>query len=362
MNFRLTIIDRYIIRKFLGTYIFTLALFMVIIIVFDVTEKLDDFMDSHLSLYTIIFTYYANFIPYFAVQFTPLFLFISVIFFTSRMAGNSEIVAILNSGVTFRRFLVPYFISALIVTSANIYANHWLIPAANKIRIGFEDTYINSPWYTSGNNIHMQIEKGLFVYMQNYNYSDSSGFRFTAEKFVAGNLVYKLKSDRIEWDYPERKWRIRNFTERRINKMSESLRNGKDTLIAYNFAPRDFGRKIGEVETLNTRELNKLIAEEKLKGSEDTSFYEIEKHKRTAFPFAIFILTLIGVSIASRKVRGGIGLHLGLGIALSFTYILFQQFSVTFSTNGNLPAWLGVWIPNFIFLLITLFLYKKAPK
>jgi len=362
MNYRLTIIDKYIIRKFLGTYLFTLALFMVITIVFDVTEKLDDFIDSHVSLYTIIFTYYLNFIPYFAVLFTPLFLFVAVIYFTSRMASNSEIVAILNAGVTFRRFLVPYFISAFIVTAFNIYANHWLLPAANKVRIGFENTYINSPWYTSGNNIHLQVERGLFVYMQNYNYADSSGFRFTAERFKDGSLIYKIKSERITWDYPSRKWRVQNFTVRKINRMTETLQKGKDTLIAYNFAPRDFGRKIGEMETLNARELNNVIAEEKLKGSEDISFYEIEKYKRTAFPFAIFILTLIAVSIASRKVRGGIGLHIGLGIGLSFTYILFQQFSVTFSTNGNLPAWLGVWIPNFIFLGIALLLYKRAPK
>ena len=358
----LTIIDRYIIRKFLGTYIFTIVLFIVISIVFDITEKLDDFLDSHVSLYTIVFVYYVNFIPYFAILFTPLFLFVAVIFFTSRLASNSEIVAILNSGVTFNRMLFPYFISALLITSFNIYANHWLLPAANKTRIAFENTYINGEWYTSGNNIHMQIEKGLFVYMQNYDYADSTGNRFTAEKFVNGNLVYKLKAEKIVWDFPTRKWKVKNFSVRQIGKMTESISTGKDTLVAYNISPRDFGRKIGEVETLNARELDDVIDEEKLKGADDIPFYEIEKYKRTAFPFAIFILTLIGVSLASRKVRGGIGLHIGLGITLSFAYILFQQFSTTFSTNGNLPSWMGVWIPNFIFLIIALFLYRRAPK
>jgi len=358
----LTIIDRYIIRKFLGTYVFTLALFMIITIVFDVTEKLEDFIDSHVSLYNIVFIYYLNFIPYFAIMFTPLFLFVAVIFFTSRLASNSEIVAILNSGVTFRRMLVPYFLSALLITVCNIYANHWLLPVANKTRIGFENTYINNPWNSSGSNIHMQVDKGLFVYMQSYNYADSTGYKFSAEKFVNGNLIYKIKSDRVVWDSPSQKWRIKNFTVRQIGKMNESLYSGKDTVIAYNFSPKDFGRKIGEIETLNAKELNDVIAEEKLKGADDIAFYEIQKYKRTAFPFAIFILTLIAVSLSSRKVRGGIGLHIGLGIALSFTYILFQQFSVTFSTNGNLPSWMGVWIPNFIFLIIGLLLYKRAPK
>jgi lipopolysaccharide export system permease protein len=358
----LTIIDRYIIRKFLGTFFFIFILIVAICIVFDITEKLENFIDGHVSLYTIVFVYYINFIPYIGLLLTPLILFIAVIFFTSRMAANSEIVAILSTGITFNRMLRPYFISAAIITALNIYANNWLVPNSNKTRIAFEDRYVNSSWYSAETNIHMQVDKGVFVYMQSYNYSDSSGYKFAAEKFIDGNLVYKLKTDRITWDAKSKKWKMKNFSVRRNGKMSESLYYGKDTAIAYNFSPKDFGRKVGEIVTLNARELDEVIAEEKMKGADDVPFYEIEKYKRTAFPFAIFILTLIAVSLASRKVRGGIGLHIGLGIALSFSYILFQQLSTTFSTNGNLPSWIGVWIPNLIFAIIAFALYRRAPK
>lgn len=357
-----TIVDRYIIRKFLTTFFFALILFIVIAIVFDITEKLDDFIDGHVPFTEIVFTYYLSFIPFFAVTFTPLFLFVSVIFFTSRMAANSEIVAILNGGMTFRRFLVPFFIAATIIMLLNIYANHWVVPQANKTRVGFENTYINTSWSVDKSNIHMQVEKGLYMYLQNYNYSDSTGYRFAIEKFTGDNLVYKLKSDRVIWNYPAKKWKIVNYTERRNGRMSESLHNGKDTLVAYNFSPKDFARKVDEATTLDAKELNDVIADERLKGSQNVPSFEVEKYRRTAFPFSILILTLIAVALSSRKTRGGTGMHIGLGIALSFSYILFLQFSSTFSINGNLPAYIAVWIPNILYLCIALVLLRLAPK
>jgi lipopolysaccharide export system permease protein len=330
-------LDIYIIKKFLGTFFLTLTLFIIIAIVFDITEKLEDFIDEKIPISEIVFDYYLNFIPYFAVLFTPLFLFVAVIFFTSRMAYRSEIVAILNSGITFHRMLLPYFISSAIVTALNIYANHWLIPNANKIRIAFEDQYIGYKPHNTGRDIHMQLTPNQYVYLENFNFDDSTGYKFSYEIFKEGNLIYKLRADKIKWVSREKKWALKNYYVRTNNNMNETLQVGKDTLMSYPFLPKDFEKKLNEVYIMNARELNEVINELKLRGADNLAFYEIEKYKRTSFPFAIFILTLIGVSLASRKVRGGIGLHLGIGITISFTYILFLQFSQTFSTNGNLP-------------------------
>jgi lipopolysaccharide export system permease protein len=355
-------LDRYIIKKFLGTFIVALAMFIVIAIVFDVVEKLEDFLSDQIPLNEIIFEYYLNFIPYFAVLFTPLFLFISVIFFTSRMAYRSEIVAILNSGITFNRLLIPYFTAALLVTALNIYANMWLIPDANKTRLAFEDAHIGWKPHNPDNNLHFQIAKDEFMYIENFNLADSSGYKFAYEKFDSGQLTYKLRSDRIQWDAKTKMWRVKNYAERTNDGLDESLRFGKDSLIRYNFTPTDLKRDDNAMEALDAAELNRKITELKLRGAEGITYFEIEKYKRTAFPFAIPILTLIGVSLSSRKVRGGSGLHIGIGIALSFAYILFQQVSKTFSTNGNLPAVIGVWIPNALFGAIAVFLYRLAPK
>lgn len=356
------ILDRYIIRKFLGTFFLTLALFILIAIVFDVTEKLEDFLDGNVPLSDIIFDYYFNFIPYFAVLFTPLFLFVAVIFFTSRMAYRSEIIAILNSGITFNRLLLPYMVSAGIVAALNIYANHWLIPNANKTRIAFEDEYIGYKPRNTGRDIHMQIAKDQFIYLESFNFDDTTGYKFSYEIFSKGALVYKMRSEKIKWDNRKKQWLLKNYMVRTNNDMNETLKTGRDTLIAYDFQAKDFEKKLNEVFTMNARELDEVINELTLRGADNIAYYEVEKYKRTAFPFAIFILTLIGVSLASRKVRGGIGLHIGIGITISFAYILFQQFSQTFSTNGDLPPIIGVWIPNIIFGVVAVFLYKRAPK
>jgi lipopolysaccharide export system permease protein len=358
----LKILDLYIIKKFLGTFFLTLALFIIIAIVFDITEKLEDFLDESIPVSEIIFDYYLNFIPYFAVLFTPLFLFVAVIFFTSRMANRSEIVAILNSGITFKRLLVPYFLSAAFITGLNIYANHWLIPNANKTRIAFEDAYIGYRPNKSGHNIHMQMAKDEFIYVENFNFEDSTGYKFSYEKFNNGDLFYKIRADKIRWENKNNTWALKNYVVRTNSDMIETLKFGKDTIITYDFLPEDFVQKLHEIKTLNSRELNEVILELKARGADNIAFYEVEKYTRTAFPFAILILTLIAVSLASRKARGGIGFHLGIGIGISFAYILFLQFSQTFSTNGDLPAIIGVWIPNIIFGILAVFLYARAPK
>jgi lipopolysaccharide export system permease protein len=336
---------------------------MIIVIVFDISEKLDNFIDNNASLHSIIIDYYLNFIPYFAVLFAPLFLFIAVIFFTSRLAANSEIIAILNSGVTFNRLLRPYLICACIIALLDLYANNWLIPDANKARLKFENTYVNDPYVSSTSNFHFQLEKNLFLYLENFDYADSLGYKFAIDKFNNnGKLVYKLRGERAKWDYSKKSWNVENYTIRQNDSMQESLWSGRDTLLKLNFVPKDLKNDVRDVATLNARELNEYIDLQKLRGTSNIAFYEVEKYRRTSFPFAIIILTVIAVAMSSHKMRGGTGLHLGVGIAISFLYILFLQFSTTFSTNSNLPAVIGVWIPNVIFGIIAIYLYLKAPK
>lgn len=335
---------------------------MLIVIVFDVAEKLDNFIDNKASLHSIIFDYYINFIPYFATLFTPLFLFIAVIFFTSRLAATSEIIAILNSGVTFNRFLRPYIFCAIAIALLDWYANNWLIPDANKTRLKFENTYVNDP-VTPSSNFHMQLSKNVYLYLENFNYPDSLGYKFAIDRFNKnGKLTYKLRAEEAKWNYSQKSWLVENYTIRTNDSMNESLHSGRDTLLKINFIPTDMKNDFRDAATLNARELNDYIATQKSRGSSNMSTFEVEKYQRSSFPFAIIILTIIAVAMSSRKIRGGTGLHLGLGIAISFSYILFLQFSRTFSTNANLPAILGVWIPNIIFGFLAIYLYIKAPK
>lgn len=356
------ILDLYIIKKFLGTFLFAIGLIICIAVVFDISEKVDDFIERNAPLKAIAFDYYLNFIPYFANLFSPLFVFISVIFFTSKMAGQTEIIAILNSGISFNRFLRPYIISATVIAIASFYLNNWVIPHANLVRLQFENIYIKNPYVYRGRNIHRQIKPGEFVYFESYDNKANTGFMFSIEKFEGGKLVTKLMADRITWDSLTQKWSIENYTIRNINGMTEELKKGVrlDTILSIH--PSEFNRRMNFIEAMDFSELNNYIKEEKQRGSEVIPFYEVEKYRRTSYPFATFILTLIGVAISSKKVRGGIGLQLGAGILLSFTYIMFMQVSTTFATNGNVPAVVAVWIPNLVYAFIAIYLLRKAPK
>ena len=359
---KVKILDLYIIKKFLGTFLFAIGLIVCIAVVFDISEKVDDFIERHAPLKAIAFDYYLNFIPYFANLFSPLFVFISVIFFTSKMAGQTEIIAILNSGISFNRFLRPYIISATVIAIASFYLNNWVIPHANLVRLQFENIYIKNPYVYRGRNIHRQIKPGEFVYFESYDNKANTGFMFSLEKFEEGKLVTKLMADRITWDSLTQKWSIENYTIRHINGMTEELKKGIRLDTALSIHPSEFNRRMNFIEAMDFSELNTYIKEEKQRGSEVIPFYEVEKYRRTSYPFATFILTLIGVAISSKKVRGGVGLQLGAGILLSFTYIMFMQVSTTFATNGNLPAVVAVWMPNFVYAVIALYLLRKAPK
>jgi len=358
----LKIIDWYIIRKFLGTFFYAISLIILIVIIFDLSEKIDNFIENKTPLFEILFVYYLNFIPYFINLFSPLFTFIAVIFFTSRLAFNTEIIAILNSGVSFRRLLLPYMISAVVLAIISIYLSNVLIPSANKKRIEFENTYIKTNRQFSERDIHLQIRPGEFVYLESYNERINVGHKFALEHIQDGELTFKLHAERVEWIDTTEIWVLRNYRYRKIEELTEINGQGSrlDTII--NLKPADFIRDLQQMETMNFIQLQAFINSERLKGSENIRYYLVEKHKRLAFPFATLVLTIIGVSLSSRKVRGGIGLHLGMGMLISFTFILFMQVSSTFATNGNLPALVAVWIPNLLFTILGLYLLKTAPK
>ena len=355
-------LDWYIIKKFLGTFFFSIGLIMAIAIVFDVSEKLQDFLEKKEPLEAIIFDYYLNFIPYFANLFSPLFIFISVIFFTAKMAANSEIVAILAGGISFKRMLRPYMLSATVLALLSLYLNNFLIPKANAKRLAFEENYIRNKFRFSDKNIHRQIAPDTYVYFESFNNIANIGYKFSLEKFNQNKLEYKLVCDYIQWDSVKTKWVIHNYYERFIDNEKQRFIKGnkKDTII--NLSPEDFSRRENFIEAMDYFELDRFIEDEKFKGSENIPFYEVEKYKRIAFPFATFVLTLIGVSLSSRKVRGGIGMHIGIGLLISFAYILFMQVSTVMATNTGMSAAYAVWIPNVIFGILSLYLLKKAPK
>jgi lipopolysaccharide export system permease protein len=358
----LKILDRYIIRKFLGTFFFSLALIIVIAVIFDISEKLDDFIERKAPLSAIVFDYYFNFIPYFANLFAPLFVFISVIFFTSRMASNVEIIAIINSGVSFKRLLYPYFLAAGLLAALSFYFNGWVIPHSNKVKLNFENIYIKNPVQFKDRNLHRQIAPGVMMYLESYSNNENVGYRFSLEKIENGKRTWFLNSDRIRWDSISGKWKIENYYTRTIDGFHEQIKSGilLDTILP--FKPTDFRRRLNIIEAMDNGALNNFIREEQQQGSANVTAYLVEKYRRIALPFSTFILMLIGVSLSARKVRGGIGAQLGLGIALSFAYILFMQISNTFAINGSIAPFIAVWIPNIIFALIAGYLVRKAPK
>ncbi len=356
------LIDRYIIHKFLGTFFFAMLLIILIVVVFDVSEKIEDFVGKQAPLSAIIFDYYFNFIPYFINLFSPLFTFIAVIFFTSKMATRTEIVAILSSGVSYNRLLFPYMVSATVIAVLSLYMNNFVIPNATKKRIAFENEFIRDKYYNNDRNIHKQISPNNYIYIERYSTEDNTGYRFSIEKFNKGTLYYKLVADNIKWDSVKSQWSINKYYIRYISGMDESIVKGEkiDTVLA--FTPKEFERKDNTIETMDYNELRAYIASERLKGSDKIEVLELEKHRRIAFPFATFVLTLIGVSIASRKVRGGIGMHIGLGIGISFTYIMFMQVTTTFAASGLVSPMIAVWIPNIVFTFLALYLVKIAQK
>ncbi|MFK5855951.1 MAG: LptF/LptG family permease [Bacteroidota bacterium] len=358
----LKIIDRYIIKKFLGTFFYAISLLILIVIIFDVSENLDSFIQKEAPLGAIVFDYYLNFIPYFINLFIYLFTFISVIFFTSKLAGDSEIIAILSSGVSFWRLLYPYMISAVLLALLSFYLGNFLIPKTNEERRAFKNAYMENLTKDKSKNVHLQIAPNTFVFVESYSSKLNTGHKFSMEKFDGQKMIYKMMADRISLDTVTGNWKLKNYFIRTFDSTGQTLVKGAELDTSFVLKAKDLYKIKEEFEQMDYYELNEFIISEKEKGSKAYKKFEIEKHKRASGPVAIIILTVIGVALSSRKVRGGIGMHLGVGIGLTFSYILLIQVSTVFSTFGNLSPLIASWIPNFIFLIIALYLLKKAPK
>ncbi|MFA5817280.1 MAG: LptF/LptG family permease [Bacteroidales bacterium] len=354
-------LDIYIIRKFLGTFFLAISLIILVAVVFDFSEKVDDFISHKAPLSDILLQYYLNFIPFFSNLFSYLFVFVSVIFFTSKMSVHSEITAILSTGVSYRRLMVPYMVSAFLIAALSFLLSNYFIPYTSISRLEFEAKYLDKAYGSPERDIHKQIDEGVFIYVENFARRNNWGGKFSIEKFEHGILKSKLMAESIRYDSINKTWKIHNYWIRDIDGIKETITSGVSIDSALNLSPDEFNRNANVVEAMTTPQLKKFIKRELSRGHGDV-YYEIERHKRFAGPFAVFILTIIGVSLSSRKIRGGIGMHIGFGIALSFSYILFMQISKEFANAGDLAPWLAVWLPNFVYAGIAVVLYKLAPK
>jgi lipopolysaccharide export system permease protein len=355
-------IDRYILAKFLGTFVFIMALLLAITIVIDLSEKIDSFVENKVTAWQVISGFYIYFIPHITSLIGPFFVLVSVIFFTSQLAARSEIVAILNSGTSFYRMLYPYFVGATILGGAFFIGNHYLVPFANSQRIAFEKKFVYKPYEGMRYNFHRTIAPGVIIYMENYRPTDGSGHKFSIDKFKDGKLIYKLRSERIDWDKKNKKWRISDYYIRELKEGRDVITKGIVMDTTFSFTPEDFSFTAHLKEEMTTPELKDYIQFMYKSGQADIEFYEVERYRRTSSAFSIYILTLIGVSVASRKVRGGLGWHLVLGIGMSAAYEIIMKFSVTFATNSSLPPVVAVWIPNVLFAGLGIYLLLKAPK
>lgn len=354
-------VDWYILRTFLGTFIFTILLIISVSIVFDINEKIDSFLAPEVTMYEIVFHYYLNFVPYYANMFSPLFVFISVIFFTTKMAEHSEIIAMLSSGMSFRRLLRPYFLSALVISSITFVLNNYVIPPGNKLRLDFENAYVRNKSIKYAEGVHLEIEKDVFFFISNYHAPEKTGYSFALEHFDGRDLVSRLTADRVEYDTLGR-WTLHNYRHRKFGAYHEELSSGysMDTIIPI--APEDFLVSEKDVESLTSPQLSEYIGKQSERGVGNAKLFAIELHKRYAAVFSAFILTFIGAVLSSKKVKNGMGLNITIGLGMSFGYILFTTITSTFAVSGSMPPWLSAWLPNFIFVILALGLWRKAPQ
>ena len=356
-------LDRYIIVKFLGTYFFAIALIISIAVVFDVNENIDRFINNKAPLKAIVFDYYLNFIPYYTNLFSPLFVFIAVIFFTSKLAENSEIIAMFSAGMSFKRLLRPYMISAAVIACVTFCLGAYVIPKGSVARINFEDKYYKPRKANSAHNVQLEVDTGVIAYIDRFENYSKTGYRFSLDKFDGKQLVSHLTARSITYDTTStHRWTIKNYMIRQMDGMRETIVHGDrlDTMLLME--PADFLIMKKQQEMMTNPELREYIARQRQRGFANIKEFEIEYHKRIAMSFASFILTLIGASLSSRKRKGGMGLYLGIGLALSFSYILFQTIASTFAVNGNVPPVVAVWIPNILYAFVAFYLYRKAPR
>ena len=367
LNRKLKIIDRYIIVKYLGTFAFITVIFTAIMVVFDISEHLDNFLSNHATLYDIAFKYYLGFIPFYLNMLSPLINFLAVIFFTAKMANQTEIVPILSGRVSFNRFLRPYFLAASLIFVVSFIANVYIIPYTNKMRVKFENANHFNGDNGSKNEVHLQLDdrppSQTYVYVQTYDNSVHTGYQFVLEKFHGDTLRQRLTANTITYDSLKNTWALIDFSVRYVNGLRETLilnQARKDTIL--DLKPADFEMHDNVYSAMSMSVLNKNIEKERIRGAGVLRDMLYEKYKRFAYPFASFVLTLIGVSISSRRVRGGIGLPLGIGLFLCFAYIVVDKFSLVFAIKSGLPPLLAACIPNGLFGLLGLYLLYKAPK
>ena len=363
----LTKIDWYIVKRFFTTFLFCMLLFTVIAVAVDSSEHTDDFVKSNLNTKQIIKQYYLGFVPWIWGLLYPLFVFIAVIFFTSKMAIRSEVVAIIAGGTSYRRWLRPYLISGLIFATGLWFANRYGIPKATAIKNAFMAKYVDIP--TGGNDVgrcntcfYKRIDSSTYVGIKYFDTTSKSASVFFLEKVRDGKVFYNLRAQRMEWDTSKKNWKLTNVTERRIDGMKETLREIPSMNIDLKLKPRDLSNDEFLKDKLTTPELTQFIRTEKMRGREGLEAFEVEAYRRSATPFTVLLLTMIGAIIAGRRTRGGSGLHLALGIVIAALFILSDRFSTVFSVQGSLPPLIAAWLPNTIFSIVALYVFMKAPK
>ena len=351
--------DTYIIKKFLGTFFFAILLLLAIVVMFDINEKLDAMLTAPLK--ETVFKYFLNFLPYFANQFAPLFVFISVIFFTSKLADHSEIIAMLSSGISFRRLMVPYLVSATIIAILTLLLALYVIPPANIQRIDYTNRWVKNKRVDYGDNIQLQVRPGVMAYLSRYDNTTKRGFRFTMEEFNGNKLVSRITAQDVKYDTLGR-WQLNNYGVRKFQGLKETYKKGVSLDTLLRIEPRDFLIAKNDQEMLTSPQLRDYINKQKARGVANLQQFELEYEKRFAMTAAAFILTVIGLSLSSRKVRGGMGVNIGIGLMLSFSYILFMTVTQTFAISGYTSPRLAMWIPNIVYTIIAIFLYHRAAQ
>ncbi len=351
--------DAYIMKQFLGMFFFAILLLLAIVVMFDFNEKIDAMLTAPVK--ETVFKYFMNFLPYFANQFAPLFVFISVIFFTSKLADHSEIIAILSSGISFKRLLVPYMASATIIAVCTLLLSLYVIPPANVKRIDYTNQWVRNKRVDYGDNIQLQVRPGIMAHMGRFDNPMKLGYRFSLDEFDGNTLKSRLTAENVKYDTLGR-WHIHNYVIRTFNGLNEKMVKGTDMDTTLNFDPKDFLISQNDQEMLTSPQLKRYISNQKARGVANIQSFEIEYEKRYAMTAAAFILTVIGLSLSSRKVRGGMGMNIGIGLLLSFSYILFMTVTQTFAVSGYTSPRVAMWIPNVIYAVIAVLLYRKASQ
>lgn len=355
------ILDKYILKNFLTSYVFVIFIIEIVVVLIHFTDNNENFIKNELTARQIM-GYYIDYIPYVANMISPITVFITVVFMTSRLAQHSEIIAMLSSGVSFMRLMRPYMMGALIIAGVTFYLGGWVIPNGNKDRVAFELAYIKGAYHFTERNIHIKIAPTTLLYLQSYNVGNNVGYKPTLETIDDGVLIDKMEATRMEWQEETEKWRLRNWKKREIDGMNEIFTSGSVLDTTLRIHPKDFASNYSKFETLTMNELYEYLEELRMRGADNIEVYEIEKYVRYTAPFAALILTFIGLGVSARKTRGGAGFQIALGFLLAFVYIIFFIFSRTSAEAGGMAPIVAIWIPNIIFTVIGLIIYRTVPR